>query len=87
LLTRDQLEATPLTEEWGRRYELVRRPAQLWEAARTRIADVTTDAQTESRLRKLERDVADIAKRLDELVRLLKRAEDQEVQHAARRAR
>jgi hypothetical protein len=48
---------------------------------------MATDPQTESRLGKLERDVADLAKRLDELVRLLKRAEDQEVQRAARRAR
>jgi uncharacterized protein YceH (UPF0502 family) len=45
-----------------------------------------TDSQTDNRIRKLEREVADLRKRLDELVRLLKRAEDDEVQRAARRA-
>jgi len=48
---------------------------------------MAADQQTENRLNKLERDVADLTRRLDELVRLLKRVEDEAVQRAARRAR
>jgi hypothetical protein len=40
----------------------------------------------EQKIRRLERRVANLESRLDELVRLLKRSEDEDVQHAARRA-
>lgn len=47
---------------------------------------MAADRDTDNRLRKLEREVADLSSRLEELVRLLKRAEDQAVQYAARRS-
>lgn len=45
------------------------------------------DQETERRLQKLEREVTGLKSRLDELVRLLKQAEDANVQRAARKAR
>jgi hypothetical protein len=48
---------------------------------------MAADRDTEDRLGALEGQVATLTARLDELVRLLKRADDEEVQRAARRAR
>jgi hypothetical protein len=45
------------------------------------------DQETERRLQNLEREVTGLKSRLDELVRLLKQAEDANVQRAARKAR
>jgi len=44
------------------------------------------DQETERRLKKLEREVTGLKGRLDELVRLLRQAEDANVQRAARKA-
>lgn len=41
----------------------------------------------EQKLRELEARVEKLERRLNELVRLLKRSKDEDVQHAARRAR
>lgn len=40
----------------------------------------------DSKIKQLERDVADLKRRVDDLTRLLKRASDDAVQRAARRA-
>jgi hypothetical protein len=45
------------------------------------------DRETEDRLSALESEVVNLRARLDEFVRLLKRADDGEVQRAARRAK
>ena len=44
------------------------------------------EQETERRLQKLEREVTGLKSRLDELVRLLKQAEDANVKRAARKA-
>jgi hypothetical protein len=45
------------------------------------------DSQTENRIRKLEREVSELTKRIDELTRLLKRSPDPVIQRAARKAK
>jgi hypothetical protein len=46
---------------------------------------MAADPQTENRIRKLERELAALKRRVDEMARLLKRASDPEVQRAGRR--
>lgn len=43
-------------------------------------------SHAEQKIARLERQVRDLERRVDELTRLLKRASDTNVQHAARRA-